>query len=58
VHNTLESTKSLFEVITLWSGECFGLSSSILCSLLPLRVEDLPAGGSIGAGGDDRSNSP
>jgi hypothetical protein len=23
-------------------GECFGFSSSILCSVLPLRVKDLP----------------
>jgi hypothetical protein len=42
VHNTLESPKSLFEVITLWSGECFGFSFSIVCSALPLRLKDLP----------------
>ena len=42
MHNTLESPKSLFEVITLWSGECFGFSFSIVCSALPLRLKDLP----------------
>jgi len=42
VHNTLESPKSLFELITFWAGECFGLSFSIVCSMLPLRLKDLP----------------
>jgi hypothetical protein len=41
-HNTLESPKSLFELITFWAGECFGLSFSIVCSMLPLRLKDLP----------------
>ena len=42
MHNTLELPGSLFEVITFWTGECFGFSFSILCSVLPLRVKDLP----------------
>jgi hypothetical protein len=42
VHNTLESLESLFEPITFWAGECFGLSFSIVCSVLALRLKDLP----------------
>jgi hypothetical protein len=42
VHNTLELPGSLFEVITFWSGECFGFSFSIVCSVLASRLKDLP----------------
>ena len=42
MHNTVESLESFFEVITLWSGECFGFSFSVVCYVLALRPKDLP----------------
>ena len=33
---------SLFEVITFWTRGMLRFSSSVVCSVLPLRLKDLP----------------